>query len=234
MDKRELLFTREYKRQDGSTFTAKFYRKHSRKGWRVRASARFSYGELEVYYIPPYPYEKLDAFVYKVVENNPNKNMTEPYYKEGEYFYVLGEKKTITYDSFYKDNPKYFYLSKSVKDPVNIYKKRALEYFRKRAMELGKRMGVDMSDWAIHVGLFLSFYGDCYPKKHVMKFDFRLFAYLPSLSDAIVYHELAHIFEIRHNKRFYSIVEMYYPDYEQCEEDIRNSLFEGSKKRFLI
>jgi predicted metal-dependent hydrolase len=46
-----------------------------------------------------------------------------------------------------------------------------------------------------------------------------LLTYLPQhLIDYIIFHELAHIFEKRHNTRFWEIISPRYPDYQELEK----------------
>lgn len=223
MDKRTLLRTIEIQLNDGTLLPIKVYAKKSGSN----LIARFTYGELEIY-APRYStIKQATELAYKVVKKYPDHIFGRPFYKEGVYIYVLGHKRYFTNDITKKDDPNYFYVSPNCKDPLVKYKKMYLEYLNKRVVELGKKMGVDLSSWTIRTGLFLTYAGVCFPTKHQLKFDYRLFAYESSISDSIIYHEIAHIFEIKHNERFYSIVKYYCPNYDYLENEVNLGHFEG-------
>ncbi len=230
MDKRKFLFTRPYKRSDGRIIEAKIYQKQNNRGM----NCRMVYGSFEVYISSYVTYEKLDSFVIKCLNKNKDMNVYVPYMVEDKYFYVFGKKQYITRDKNLSKFDMYFYVSNKVKDPITIYKKKFLEYLEVRVRTLAKQMGLDLSSWKIQTGLFLSYYGVCFPTKHILKFDYRLFAFKESISDSIIYHELAHILDIHHDERFYKIINMYCGDYEELQYQLKNSYFDGRKESYVI
>ncbi len=223
MDKRTLLKIIEMPLVDGTTLPIKVYEKKTGN----RIVARFSYGELEIYASPYCSKKQIVDFANKVMQKYPDHIFGRPFYKEGVYIYMLGVKRYFTNDPSKKDDPHYFYLSMNTKDPIAKYKKLYLEYLKKRVVEIGKEMGVDLSSWTIRTGLFLTYAGVCFPTKHQMKFDYRLFAYVSEVSDCIIYHEITHIFELKHNDKFYSIVKYYCPNYDYLENEVNLGHFEG-------
>lgn len=223
MDKRTLLFEKNYFLSDGTSLPVKVYEKKSGK----MITARAVYGELEIY-AHKYSFRKdIDKLVAKAINLYSDRILNRPFYKENVYIYQLGEKKYFTNDLALKNDSRYFYISKNTKDPLTKYKKEFLSNITPRLIELGRRMGVDLTGWKVRTGLFLSYYGVCFPKQHQMKFDYRLFAYPSYISDAILIHEIAHIFEIKHNERFYTIVKCYCPDYDHLIDEIEKGHFEG-------
>ena len=223
VDKRILLRTIELRLDVGTILPVNVYVKKNGN----RMIARFSYGELEIY-TPRFCSKKLiEEFAYKVVRTHSDHIFARPFYKENVYIYMLGKKKYFTNDITKKDDENYFYIPSNTKDPLTRYKKLFLDYLSVRAVELGKKMNVDLSSWKFRTGLFLSYAGCCFPTKHQMKFDYRLFAYKPYISDCIIYHEIAHVFEIKHNEKFYSIVKYYCPDYDHLEKEVNLGHFEG-------
>ena len=230
MDKRIFLFDRQYKRSDGTIITAKVYKKSNNRGM----TCRMVYGEIEVYIATYIDLNTLDKFVIKCLNKNQEVLVTRPYKKDNVYYYVLGKKRYYTNDKSLENNDLYFYVPKNVKDPLTIYKKNFLNYLNVRVKELASKMGLDISGWKIYTGLFLTYYGVCFPTKHILKFDYRLFAYKSSISDCIIYHELTHILEIHHNERFYKIVKMYCPNYDILEKQIKDGYFEGRLDEYVI
>lgn len=57
-------------------------------------------------------------------------------------------------------------------------------------------------------------YGSCSSKKNIC-FSYRLMLFPESVREYVVVHELAHLLEMNHSKKFYSIIEKYMPDYKE-------------------
>jgi predicted metal-dependent hydrolase len=230
MDKRKYLGSREYHMTDGNSFVAKIYQKANNRGLSIRAV----YGEMEIYVSSRVSFQTMDNFVKNAYNKYKDHIFNRPFMKEGIYIYLLGKKRYFTSDMTRKNDPNYFYVSPNCRDPLVRYKRMFLEYLRKRVDELGLRMGVDLSSYIIRTGLFLSYYGVCFPVKKQFKFDYRLFAYKPEVMDAVIIHEIAHTYEIHHNERFYTIVKMYCPDYDHLDHQIACGMFEGDKEYHAI
>ncbi|WP_297507058.1 M48 family metallopeptidase, partial [Thermococcus sp.] len=58
-------------------------------------------------------------------------------------------------------------------------------------------------------------------KKRNLSFNLMLMALPESLRDYVIIHELAHLWEPRHTRRFWEIVGTYYPDYKKAEAELR-------------
>lgn len=230
MDKRHYLGSRKYYRKGGTSFDAKIYQKSNNRGM----TCRMVYGQMELYVSSYTRMDDLDKFVAKCVNKHPERILNRPFLQEGVYCYVLGKKRYFVIENKVRYDDTFFYLTKAVKDPVHTYKKLFLEYLNERVPLLAKRMGLDVSGWKIQTGLFLSYYGVCFPTKHVLKFDYRLFAYKSEISDAVIYHELTHILDIHHDERFYRIVKMYCPNYDFLEKEIDCGYFEGGLDRYVL
>ena len=56
-------------------------------------------------------------------------------------------------------------------------------------------------------------FGSC-SSKGIISFSYRLMLYPQEAREYVVVHELAHLKEMNHSKRFYAIVEKYLPDYK--------------------
>lgn len=57
-------------------------------------------------------------------------------------------------------------------------------------------------------------FGSCTSKGNI-SFSYRLMLYPEAAIDYVVVHELAHLVELNHSKRFYAIIEKYLPDYKE-------------------
>lgn len=198
-------------------------------------SLRTSFGCMELYVFRDTSYKQMQELISKAIKKNYNsKNMTKPFYKENVYIYVFGVKKYFTNDIKFKDDPSYFYVSKKCKDPLTIYKKLFLEYVSSRSIELGKKMNLNLSDFTFRTGLFLSYFGVCFPTKKQIKFDYRLFSFKQEVIDSVIYHELTHLFVLPHNDSFYKILYSYCPKYEEYTDLLNSGYFTGRDSYYDI
>jgi len=222
MDKRTLLKISSFPLSDGREVPVYIYRK--KNGTAV--SARMCYGFLDIYL--PYWGSEGDALrlARKYYLQHPDRNVFHPYYKEGVYIYVLGSKRYFTRDRSLRENPAYFFYPSTSKDPLIRYRKEFASFLVPEAIRIGREMGKDLRGFTLRTGQYLSYYGCCYPKKQMLKFDYRLYSFRPEMIDAILVHEIAHLDEIHHNDRFYQIVHRYCPDYDALEEAVNRSEFD--------
>ena len=63
-------------------------------------------------------------------------------------------------------------------------------------------------------------FGSCSSRGHIC-FSFNLVQYSDDLIDYVVVHELSHLVELNHSRRFWKIVEKYIPDYKERRERLR-------------
>ena len=230
MDKRLFLGERTYTKSDGTTFQAQVYRKSNNRG----VTGRVVYGQMELYVSTFSNNEIIDKMAMILLKRFPNAIITRPFLKKDVYAYILGKKRYFTSVSSNRENETFFYVPSNVKDPVTRYKKDFLNYLKPRVIEVGKRMGIDLSGFAVRTGLFLSYYAVCFPTKHQLKFDYRLFAYKPEISDSVIIHEISHTLEIHHNDRFYTIVKLYCPNYDELDQEIQDGRFEGRTDDYVF
>lgn len=229
MDKRTLLTSKVFTMDDGYSLKVNVFLKKGKRG----ILARIEYGELCLYTNRVLSDEKLLSFVKKVYRLRKKQITQRPFRKENIYIYRLGKKCYFTNDSKKKGVEGYYYIPGNTKDPLTRYKKDFLSYLEPRVREIGKRRGVDFSSWTIRTGLFQSYYGCCAPKKKWVKFDYRLFAYKPEISDSVIIHEIAHTYEIHHNDHFYKIVHRFCPDYDYLQDELEKGHFEGELDNYV-
>lgn len=79
-----------------------------------------------------------------------------------------------------------------------------LEYY-------SEKMGVSYDKFSINSAK--SRFGSCSSKK-TLNFSYRLMLYPYEAIEYVCVHELAHLREMNHSKKFWSIVEAYLPDYK--------------------
>ena len=64
-------------------------------------------------------------------------------------------------------------------------------------------------------------FGSCSSKGNI-SYSYRLMLYPEEAREYVVVHELAHLLEMNHSKRFYAVVEKYLPDYKLRRRLLKN------------
>ena len=192
-------------------------------------SCRINYGQIEMY-VPKYYLQKdFDLLLNKAISKKKNANLTIPFYRPDGYVYIFGKKRILTTDPFFKENEKCFYYSKNANDPIVKFKSDFLKYLKSHVVEMGAKFGIDLSMWKIRTGLFLSYYGVCFPQKKQLKFDFRLYSFRKEIIDSVIIHEICHTLESNHSNRFYSLVHSFCPNYDKLQDYLDRGIFDGGE-----
>ena len=92
-------------------------------------------------------------------------------------------------------------------------------YIPLRVESLAKKMGVKPT--GVKITTAKTRFGSCNAKNSLC-FSCYLALYDTDAIDYVVIHELAHIIEKNHSKRFYAIVEKYMPDYKEQIKKLKN------------
>lgn len=64
-------------------------------------------------------------------------------------------------------------------------------------------------------------WGSCSNKKN-LNFNYKIIFLPPKHRDYIIVHELCHLKEFNHSKRFWALVEKVFPDYRDIKNELRN------------
>lgn len=115
---------------------------------------------------------------------------------------------------------KHLELSRMRKDPIEQMSKEEIEALRSQARKIltdktekfSGIMGLKYGRIAI-TGAKTRF-GSCSSKGNI-SYSYRLMLYPEEAIDYVVVHELAHLEEMNHSRRFYAIVEAIMPDYKE-------------------
>ena len=101
---------------------------------------------------------------------------------------------------------------------IQWYHKQALSDFSRRLALFAAKLGV------ITPQLFLSNaksrWGSCNSKQEI-RLNWRLIQAPPHIINYVICHELAHLKEMNHSRKFWAIVEKIYPEYLQAEKDLK-------------
>ena len=76
----------------------------------------------------------------------------------------------------------------------------------------------------VKFGEYKSYWGECFPKKRLLKFSCRLYAKDYECIEYVVAHELAHLIEPNHSKAFWKLVEQTVPDYRSIRKRLNSSM----------
>jgi len=101
---------------------------------------------------------------------------------------------------------------------VRIYKKLAKKDLSEKVHYYAKRLSVD--PLAVKVNTAKTRWGSCSAKKS-LNFSWRLIMADDGVIDYVIVHELAHIIELNHSKRFWAIVKSILPDYKERQKRLK-------------
>jgi len=100
------------------------------------------------------------------------------------------------------------------------YRKLAERYFVEKTFDLIDELEMDVNPSAIKVTNARASWGSCTSGKNI-NFSWRLVMADEDVIDYVIVHELAHIIEPNHSKRFWAVVESYIPDYKECKARLK-------------
>ncbi|MDP3486815.1 MAG: SprT family zinc-dependent metalloprotease [Bacillota bacterium] len=100
------------------------------------------------------------------------------------------------------------------KQVASWYKQQAQEYLERRLPELANRLGV--TPHKISLKDQRTRWGSCSSKRN-LNFNWRLIMAPPFVFDATIIHELAHLSELNHSARFWTIVREHCPQYLEAK-----------------
>ena len=63
-------------------------------------------------------------------------------------------------------------------------------------------------------------WGSC-SRRGNLNFNYRLLFLPPRLADYVIVHELCHLQELNHSRRFWELVSRAIPDYQSCRRELR-------------
>lgn len=98
---------------------------------------------------------------------------------------------------------------------LNWYKKQALQLFTQRVANYASQVKVSYT--SISLSSAHSKWGSCSHDNKLM-FNWRLIMAPIEAIDSVIFHELGHILEKNHTKKFWRKVTIWYPEYEKQKE----------------
>ena len=101
---------------------------------------------------------------------------------------------------------------------IRIYKKLAKQDLNEKVQRFAELLSVQ--PLAVKVNTAKARWGSCSAKKS-LNFSWRLIMADDSVIDYVVVHELAHLLELNHSKRFWAIVMSILPDYKERQKQLK-------------
>lgn len=102
---------------------------------------------------------------------------------------------------------------------INWLKLKANEYIPRRVEELSKRYNFIYNK--INIKNLNSQWGSCSQRKN-LSFNLKLMYFNSKVIDYVIIHELCHLKEMNHSKRFWKNLESIIPNYKQYKEQLNN------------
>jgi predicted metal-dependent hydrolase len=158
--------------------------------------------------------EKREKFD-KYLEQAPERN-----FEAGERFMYKGEEKELdfyTVDEVKVEDNKLLLPENNKEEAEELledfFRKQAEEHIQPILEEYREKMGVDYEGVAYRNQRTL--WGSCSPKEN-LSFNWRLMMSPPEVMEYVVVHELAHLKERNHTKKFWRIVEEHHDNHKEC------------------
>ena len=112
---------------------------------------------------------------------------------------------------------------------VQIYRMLAKKDLTNKILDFAKQMSV--MPVAVKINGATSRWGSCSGKKSI-NFSWRLIMADDDVIDYVVVHELAHLTEMNHSKKFWAIVEKILPDYKARQKQLKELQKKLSKENW--
>ena len=135
------------------------------------------------------------------------------------YNLVLSDVKKIeTSDNFEILMPQKYEKDKILKQLKIWYKKAAKQILQDRLSFIESRVKLKSS--AMKIGDSKGRWGSC-NNKGTICFNFRVIMLPPRIIDYVIVHELCHLVEMNHSKKFWDLVQKFLPNYAVARKEIK-------------
>ena len=194
----------------------------------VRAPKRVSKKEVESFLQLKQPW-----VLAKLREFSLRPDTHAPTFQEGESHYFLGEAHRIVDTSYITISADFDQATiplRSVRGATTDqiekkfdrwYRKEALALFTERHDYWREQMShLALPDSYVNIRKMKRRWGSCTTKGKIT-FSTALAKYPITCIDAVVVHELCHLLEFSHNKRFYQFMSHVYPDWKACDKQLQ-------------
>lgn len=183
--------------------------------------------------------KRYDAWILKQLAESKKSNLPGPWqYSEGSTLPFLGKEYVVRY-GFHSNGNAHLRLQENTarielpaeyrhamnKEGIDAfilgwYRHQAHRYIPRRTEQLAAKMGVRYA--ALRLKDLRSRWGSCSEQKNI-NFNIRLMMLPKRVVDYVIIHELAHLRELNHSRRFWNLVARYCPQYQSYRDTLRQS-----------
>jgi len=176
--------------------------------------------------------QEKQSWIEKIIKKHADKALLikERKFVSGEYFYYLGE--SIELEAFFEPKEKKglvlwnnrFYLNSP--DDKETRKHYFVLWYKQKALEhIGKRVDfycrqLNLRARGVRISSARQRWGSCSPDNK-LAFSFRLIMMPPDVIDYVIVHELMHIKEKSHSRRFWKLVAEAMPQYKTNQRNLK-------------
>lgn len=160
---------------------------------------------------------------------NKKKNIKLREFKSGEIFKCLDKDyELILVDNFkyaFRNSDNKLYLNSEYEDHakqflIKWYKSKAYTYISSKTEEYAKKLNQDFNH--VKISNAKTRWGSCSSNRN-LNFSWRLIIAPSLVVDYVIVHELAHLIEMNHSKRFWKIVGSITPNYKIYETWLKDN-----------
>ncbi len=134
------------------------------------------------------------------------------------YSLIVADVKKIEVDKDTILFPKKVAPEKTMQSLISYYKKQAKEILLQRLMYLKGLMKIEPS--SIKISNSKGRWGSC-SSNGTITLNWRIIMLPPADIDYVIIHELCHLVELNHSKRFWSLVSMFLPNFNELRNGIK-------------
>jgi len=143
---------------------------------------------------------------------NQHAKLTNNFSTEEDYFYLLGEKYSLSE----------FNLQNTM-DFQHFLQEKAQFFITELVRKNEEIMGISQP-YKVKVRDTKRQFGSNSKQTHTLSFQINLVHYSKEIIESVVIHELAHDFERNHGKNFYNIVYSYCPRYKELQRKLKKGI----------
>lgn len=100
------------------------------------------------------------------------------------------------------------------------YKQRARRFFKEKSDMFAHKLGTNYL--MLRIGDQSSRWGSCSGRK-TLSFNLRLLLAPQKVAEYVALHEVAHLIEANHSRKFWAIVDKHYPEYKEAKQWLKNN-----------
>lgn len=158
-------------------------------------------------------YKSISKMIDKFNKSEEDKNVFFLFGRKYDIVFASNEIIEIDSDKIYAKDEKEFnkWLDKFVKTTYSNHLKYWYDCFEEKIPVPNLKIRKMKTRWGV-----------CNIKNHNVTLNWELYRYDIECLDYVIVHELSHFIEANHSKKFWAVVNKYYPNYKEIRKKMRN------------